>query len=141
MVIILKSLILGLFILSLIGFLLITYIVNKNLEGKGEVDVSSLTYFHESYEKNREQFMRLATALQKQFSDVEIAKHLVKSDIDSDLSIDTVYIPAQNKAKRLLIMSSGVHGIEGFTGSAVQRYYMSEVLNDGVFKTMTGVAS
>ena len=33
-------------------------------------------------------------------------------------------------------MSSGIHGIEGFVGSAVQRYFMSEVLHEGVFKTM-----
>jgi hypothetical protein len=132
----LKSIILGLFILSLIGFLAITYIANKNVEDNGEVDAMKLTYFHETYEENREQFMRLATSLQKQFSDVEIAKHFVKSDVDSDLTINSVYIPAQNEKKRLLIMSSGVHGIEGFVGSAVQSYFMSEILNDNIFQNM-----
>ncbi len=108
----------------------------KNISDKGEVDASKLTLFYESYDENREQFRLLAASFQNRFRDVEIGKHVLKSSIDSDLSIDTIYIPAQNETKRLVIMSSGVHGIEGFTGSAVQRYFMSEVLDEAVLRNM-----
>jgi hypothetical protein len=93
-------------------------------------------FFYETYDENRQQFKQLAASLQNQFEDVEISKFIVKSETDPDLSIDTIYIPAQNEAKRLLIMCSGIHGVEGFTGSAVQRYFMSEVLDKKVLKNM-----
>jgi len=36
----------------------------------------------------------------------------------------------------LMIMTSGVHGMEGFTGSAVQQYFMTEVLDGEVLQNM-----
>jgi len=127
---------LGLLILALLGFLAITFIVNRNIEDKGEVDPSKVTFFHETYDECRAHFRRFAASIQKQYGNVEISKLIVKSEIDPDLSIDTVYIPAQNEAKKLIIMSSGIHGIEGFAGSAVQRYFMSEVLDGEMLQNM-----
>jgi len=37
-------------------------------------------------------------------------------------------VPAQKRGKKLIIISSGVHGIEGFAGSALQRMFMAELL-------------
>ena len=123
-------------ILVLIGFLAISVYVNKSIEEKGEVDPSKLTFFYETYDKNREQFRQLSASLKKQFKNVETSRLIVQSKMDSDLSIDTVYIPAQNEAKKIIIMSSGIHGVEGFTGSAVQQYFMNEILDSDVLKNM-----
>jgi len=120
----------------LLGFLALSFAVNRKIADKGEVDPSMLTFFHETYDENRKQFRRLASSLQREFSHVEITKCIVKSKVDSDLTIDAVYIPAQNEAKKLLIMTSGVHGMEGFTGSAVQQFFMTEVLDDEVLQNM-----
>jgi hypothetical protein len=114
---------------SLLGFLAMSLVVNKKIQDRGEVDPSLLTFFHETYDENREQFRKLAASLQRAFSDVEVSKFIVKSEVDSDLTTDSVYIPAQKEAKKLLIMTSGVHGIEGYTGSAVQQYFMTKVLS------------
>jgi hypothetical protein len=127
---------LGTGIFLLLGFLALSFAVNRKPEDKGEIDLSMLTFFHETYDENRGQFRRLAASLQREFSDVEISKRIVKSEVDSDLTIDAVYIPAQNEAKKLLIMTSGVHGMEGFTGSAVQQYFMTEVLDGEVLQNM-----
>jgi hypothetical protein len=113
-----------------------SFIVNKKIQDKGEVDHSLLTFFHETYDENREQFRKLAASLQREFTDIEVSKCTVKSEVDSDLTIDVVYIPAQQEAKKLLIMTSGVHGIEGFTGSAVQQYFMTKVLNGETLENM-----
>ncbi len=131
-----KSIMLGTGIFLLLGFLALSFAVNRKPEDKGEIDLSMLTFFHETYDENRGQFRRLAASLQREFSDVEISKRIVKSEVDSDLTIDAVYIPAQNEAKKLLIMTSGVHGMEGFTGSAVQQYFMTEVLDGEVLQNM-----
>jgi hypothetical protein len=50
---------------------------------------------------------------------------------DVDLSVRFGFFPSKNLGqKRLLIMSSGIHGLEGFTGSAVQRLFLEEILPD-----------
>ncbi len=119
----------GLLVLVLIGLLAITVYANRDIEGKeGEVNFSIRSFFHETYDENRTQFRNLATSLHNRFRGVEISKFIVKSKVDSDLSIDAVYVPAKNEPKRLLIMSSGVHGPEGYTGSAVQQFLMTETL-------------
>lgn len=42
-----------------------------------------------------------------------------RGPLDEELAIDTAYVgPAQ--AERVLVISSGIHGVEGFLGSAVQ---------------------
>jgi len=133
---IVKLILLGTLIFLLVGFLTLSFAVNRKIADKGEVDPSMLTFFHETYDENREQFRRLAGSLQREFSDVEISKCIVKSEVDSDLTIDAVYIPARNEAKKLMIMTSGVHGMEGFTGSAVQQYFMTEVLDGEVLQNM-----
>jgi hypothetical protein len=132
----LKSILLTTLIFFVLGFLALSFAVNRKIADKGEVDLSMLTFFHETYDENREQFRRLAASLQREFSDVEISKCIVKSKVDSDLTIDAVYVPPQSEAKKLLIMTSGVHGMEGFTGSAIQQYFVTKVLDGEVLQNM-----
>jgi hypothetical protein len=131
-----KSILLTTLVFFVLGFLALSLAVNRKPEDKGDVDPSMLTFFHETYAENREQFRRLAASLQREFSNVEISKCFVKSEVDSDLTIDAVYVPPGSEAKKLLIMTSGVHGMEGFTGSAVQQYFMTKVLDDEVLQNM-----
>ena len=131
-----KSILLTTLNFFVLGFLALSFAVNRKIADKGEVDPSMLSFFHESYDENRERFRRLAASLQREFSDVEISKCIVKSKVDSDLTIDAVYVPPRSKAKKLLIMTSGVHGMEGFTGSAVQQHFMTKVLDGAVLQNM-----
>ncbi len=93
-----------------------------------KVDPSKLGYYNDSYGRNRALFLEEAASLKKKYSGVEISKIAVKSPAASGLTIDSCYIPAQKEKKRLLIVSSGVHGIEGLGMSAVQRMVMKEIL-------------
>jgi len=124
-----KSIVLVIVILVPAGFLSICIYANRSTEDKGGVKPLTLNYFYESYDENRDRFVNLSLSLKNQFKGVEISRRLVPSKVDTDLSIDTVYIPAQRKPEKIIIMTSGVHGIEGFTGSAIQRYFMREVLD------------
>jgi hypothetical protein len=47
---------------------------------------------------------------------------------DGELTIDFAFVPAPEPTGRLLILSSGVHGIEGYTGSALQALFLSTLL-------------
>ena len=131
-----KAILLVTLLSLLLGFLAMSFVVNKKIEDKGEIDPSLLTFFHETYDENREHFRKLAVSLQREFKNVEATKFSVKSEVDSDLTIDAVYIPSQRESKKLIIMTSGVHGIEGFTGSAVQQYFMTKMLSGKILGNM-----
>ncbi len=73
-------------------------------------------YFKATFEDSRESFLDLAAT-----SGGELRSHKV-----SDLSFESLYLPpASGKKDKLLILTSGIHGIEGFTGSALQRYFLA----------------
>lgn len=80
-----------------------------------------LSYFKDTYQESREDFMKLARAC----NHGELQSHPIFSKTDSDLTMESLYIPPSSKKKeRLLIITSGIHGIEGLTGSALQRFFM-----------------
>ncbi len=68
-----------------------------------------MTYFSNSYEEAREKFLRASVE----------ANAVVKSTgLESDLEVDVAQLGQAGKPT--LVVSSGLHGVEGFFGSAVQ---------------------
>ena len=100
------------------------------------IDDLALAYYIDSYEEARTAFLEEAAPLLEQYAGSEIYTIVVPSRVDSDLSVDLLYIPAQQEKKRLLILSAGVHGVEGFTGSAVARMFMQELINPAELSDM-----
>ncbi len=88
----------------------------------------NLKYFSDSYEQCREGFRTEAKNVFITMGNVQVEQLSVESREDPDLTIDYCYIPAQKKFKRLLIMTSGIHGVEGYAGSAVQQMFIKEIL-------------
>jgi hypothetical protein len=93
-----------------------------------EVDQSKMVYFQDSYEANRSAFRAEAENLKQKYDSVQTFSRLVPDKTDTDLTIDFCYIPGQKEQKKLLIITSGAHGIEGYVGSAVQQLLMNEIL-------------
>ncbi|UCE41704.1 MAG: DUF2817 domain-containing protein [Candidatus Aminicenantes bacterium] len=110
-------------------FLLFSYNGYKPAEVQHEIVPEALDYFNKTYEDCRSAFIEKANLLVSQYEEVDVFNIPVLSEIDPDLTIDFCYIPAQNISDNLLILSSGVHGIEGFTSSAVQLMVMEEILS------------
>jgi hypothetical protein len=74
-----------------------------------------LSYYKNTFDESREAFLELAKA-----TGGELRSYPVNS-----LSFESLYLPpTSGKTEKLLILTSGVHGIEGFTGSALQRFFM-----------------
>ncbi len=88
-----------------------------------------MEYFYETYEECRSNFRKAAGELKTNYKRVHIGKINIDSEIDTDLTVDWCYIPAQKKARKLLILTSGVHGIEGYTGSAIQLLFIDKILS------------
>lgn len=119
--------ILGVLILTLVG----SYFSYKNYWADDpvvQVDSSNLAYFHETYNDCRSSFIESVEGLLKIYDSAKIGKIIVPSKVDNDLSIDWFYIPAQKHKDKLLILNSGLHGIEGYTGSAIQQMFIEKFL-------------
>jgi hypothetical protein len=93
-----------------------------------ETDTSALSYFHETYNECREAFISRVENVITDFDSVETGKIVVPGKVDTDLSIDWCYIPESGVKDKLLILNSGLHGIEGYTGSAIQEMFIDKIL-------------
>lgn len=93
-------------------------------------DKAALAWFMDDYASARQDFLVRAEVLTRQLRDVRSIEIQVPNGASTtELFVDGLYIPAQGDNKRrLLVISSGVHGVEGPTGSAVQRLFMHEFL-------------
>ncbi len=101
-----------------------------------EVNAADLGYYRESWEASRVQFRELTEIARRRYKGVESGVIPVPDRVDADLAVDWLYVPpvgaptgAPSGGKRVLVVvSSGVHGAEGFAGSAVQAQLLTEYL-------------
>ncbi len=103
-------------------------------EDEYAVTSSNLSYFNSSYEEARTDFREKSNELVANYPGTKLFNVKVDSKIDDDLTTDICYIPGDSSAKKLLIISSGVHGVEGYVGSAVQLFFMEHYLNPDLLK-------
>lgn len=81
-------------------------------------------YFKNSYEESQQHFDELYTRAKNTNPKAEVLDYQY-----SEGTIKSYFFPPVEKAENLLILISGTHGIEAFTGSAVQRYLLDQKLN------------
>ncbi len=104
------------------------------------VDAASLdlSYFKKDYDESRAHFREITARLTEQYPGTRSGVLNVPSAVDDDLTIDWLYVPARSAQKRLLILTSGLHGAEGPAGAAVQRAFLDRRMQD-VDLNSTGV--
>ena len=76
--------------------------------------------FYTSYEEIRDHLQELTAEL-----GVEITSHPV--DAADDLYIDSFYLPSQGEKTNLIVLTTGVHGMEGYIGSVMLDVFFQEV--------------
>lgn len=76
---------------------------------------TSAEYFSMTYAEAREKFLKAAEAAGAK----EIEQHVICHVDGQDYFLDTAFFPGKD-SKKLLVHSSGTHGVEGYTGSAIQ---------------------
>jgi hypothetical protein len=84
--------------------------------------------FARSYLEARQAFRTEALAAGGSLHQVVIDADARRADDGSELTIDTAVF---GEGERCLVLSSGLHGVEGYTGSAVQRLLIQSGLPDG----------
>ena len=76
--------------------------------------------FYESYEEIRTHLQALTADL-----GVEISSHPV--DADDGLYIDAFYLPATETQTNLIVLTTGVHGMEGYIGATMLDVFFNEI--------------
>jgi predicted deacylase len=82
-------------------------------------------YFSENYAAARKRFLTFSGALVRATQPGEFQ---VPSETDDDLFVDDVYMPPKQVTETLIVLTSGVHGMEAAAGSALQLMFMNELV-------------
>ncbi len=97
------------------------------------IPLCAFAFFQPNYESSKKEFLSYEANLRKLNPKLEKGKLLVAKG----LSLDTFYLPAK-KTEKLIIITSGTHGPEGFAGSALQLQFLSKTISSIDF-TRVGV--
>jgi len=86
-----------------------------------------LTYYPSDYMDARSRFLQ---AVRGFGAGVESGQWHIPGSRDDDLYTDYAYFPAleRGRPRRLFVISSGVHGLEAYAGSAIQQMFLTEIL-------------
>lgn len=103
------------------------YILAINLYKQPTGTNKELSYFPQTYEESKSRFETYDEAFQNRWKDVKKTSYVITQK--ENLSIDLLQADAVKEKKKLVIISSGTHGIEGYTGSAMQDVFVKDYLS------------
>ncbi len=90
-----------------------------------------LAYFPTDYADSRRRFNSFAQTLSVKTINqkpVVLGSWKVPGRQDDDLFVDHIYLPPNSQPKALIVLSSGIHGIEAYAGAAIQSMFFAEIL-------------
>lgn len=82
-------------------------------------------FFYNSYDEIRGHLKDRVSELQKDGVTVEVSEYAV--DASDDLYIDNIYLPSNNDKENLIVLTTGVHGMEGYIGSVMLDVFFEEI--------------
>jgi predicted deacylase len=85
-------------------------------------------YFAGTYEENRAKFRALIDPVRKIWPKATLEKQEVVAG-EEDLTIDMIRALPEGGGRRILVLSSGLHGIEGYIGAAILQLFARECLS------------
>lgn len=115
-------------IATLIGPGIILYVVRQPEPAENYAYSDS---FYESYDEIRSHLQELSAGL-----GVEISSHPI--DENDGLYIDAFYLPATENQTNLIVLTTGVHGMEGYIGATMLDVFFNEIYST-LDTTNTGV--
>ena len=88
--------------------------------------ISPAYFYPESYIESRDKFNSLAEELKLKHPNLITEALTLPTQTKAHLTIDTLYLPQNGKPDKLLILTSGIHGVEAFTGAAIQIEWLTQ---------------
>ena len=135
-----KSNVIGMMVLvlvllfSLIGPQVVL-MLDKQEEVAAEYNYSEV--FFDEYDDVRTHVLDTVDALNAKGYNAELSSYAL--DESDGLYIDSIYIPATEKQTNLIVITTGVHGIEGYIGSVMLDVFWEEIYSSEINKANTGV--
>ena len=90
------------------------------------VEVSTL--FPQTYEESRARFRKDIDLVQRFWPDARLGSHCLVRTGDEPLTIDWIQAEGLRSKERLLLFTTGEHGVEGYVGSAMLQLFLEEFL-------------
>ena len=93
-----------------------------------ETPADSYSYsdsFYTTYDEIRAHLGERVKALQA--AGVEVQYDTYAVDENDDLYIDNIYLPSTDKTTNLIVLTTGVHGMEGYIGSVMLDVFFEEI--------------
>lgn len=84
---------------------------------------NDLEHFPSDYADSRARFLEKTARLAG-----DRASCPIPGTKDDDLAVDDVHLPATGRKERLIVILSGIHGLEAYAGSAIQSLFLETVL-------------
>ncbi|MBR5596761.1 MAG: DUF2817 domain-containing protein [Lachnospiraceae bacterium] len=113
-----------------VGFLILATLVGPSLILKAdrqEQKADSYAYsdvFFDEYAEVRAHLLETVENFQKEGTPIQFYSYPM--DEEEGLYIDTIYLPSKEKQTNLVVITTGVHGIEGYIGSVMLDVFWQE---------------
>ena len=85
-----------------------------------------MTNIPATYESSRDQFRATLASLSDRWTGSRLLSHSLADS--SDLTIEVISAEATRQKQKLLILTTGLHGIEGYVGSGILQLFIEEYL-------------
>ena len=92
---------------------------------KVEESYSYSENFYTTYDEIRAHLDERVDSLRADGVEVEVSYYAV--DESDDLYIDNIYLPANKEKENLIVLTTGVHGMEGYIGSVMLDVFFEEI--------------
>ena len=90
-----------------------------------QTDYEYADSFHTTYAEVREHIEQLIGDLRAGGATVEYSEYAV--DASDELYIDNFYLPSEGERTNLIVLTTGVHGMEGYIGSVMLDVFFEEI--------------
>ena len=124
------------FVLYLFCSLIGPYVILEAVRQPEPEEHEYSEYFLDTYSEVRDHLAERVTSLKNSGVTVEHTSYAI--DASDGLYIDNIYIPATKESTNLIVLTTGVHGIEGYIGSAMLDVFFEKIYPD-INKEDTGI--
>ncbi|MBI3169346.1 MAG: DUF2817 domain-containing protein [Chloroflexi bacterium] len=87
---------------------------------------TTLSLFPTTYESSRERFRGNLPAVHKMWSKAALHQHTLS--FDNSLTIDWIYSEATEKNEKILVFTTGEHGVECYVGSTMMQRFIEDYM-------------
>ena len=111
-------------------------VLNSARQPEVEAEYAYSEYFYNSYDEIR---LHLKDRVEKLRADgvaVEVSEYAVNEG--DNLYIDNIYLPSESEKENLIVLTTGVHGMEGYIGSVMLDVFFEEIYPD-IDTSKTGI--